>query len=161
MTKLSAVGLLLLVFTVSSVSNAHNQDRTNSNAKMFPLQLLPGYKVFSGSGIDSSSAKIWRDGSVTIELSQGLYVGVDVDSIRKEDVAWREEQIVNGERVICVYTKSNEFVVSIPRLAVNFRGHIQNQQEIAEMLLMVLTYEPRHGYAVEPGAIVPVPQNLK
>jgi hypothetical protein len=64
-------------------------------------------------------------------------------------------------RVICVYTKSNEFVVSIPRLAVNFRRHTQNQQEIAEMLLMVLTYEPSHGYAVEPGAIVPVPQNLK
>jgi preprotein translocase subunit YajC len=89
MIKLSAIGLMLLVFAVSSTSIAHNQDRTNSKTKMFPFQLLPGYKVFSGSGIDSSSATIWRDGGITIELSQGLYVGVDVDSIQTEDVAWR------------------------------------------------------------------------
>jgi hypothetical protein len=36
----------------------------------------------------------------------------------------------------------------------NFQANVRDQQELAEMLLMVLTYEPRQGYAVDPSAVV-------
>jgi hypothetical protein len=84
--------------------------------------------------------------------------GNAAESIDKSQVLWREEQTINGQRVVCVYTKSKELIVSFPKLVANFRAKIRNQNELAAMLLIVLTYEPHQGYAADPGAIVPPPQ---
>lgn len=84
---------------------------------------------------------------------------MEADSVDQNDVAWREEQVVNGQRVICVYTKSNDLIVSDRMRAVNFRGHIRNQQDLTEMLLTVLTHDPVHGYPVELGTVTtPLPR---
>jgi len=111
-----------------------------------------------GSGIDTWGGAIWKVGGLKIEWDSGLHVGVAADLVDKKDVAWRENQVINGQQVICVYTRSNDLIVSFPRLVANFQGHIQHQQDLAEMLLMIMTFEPTHGYAVESGAIVPIPQ---
>jgi hypothetical protein len=153
MKKFSILTIAFFLFAVSPNTTAQSQDRKKCESAKSVLHLLPGYKVDVFWGIDSWSAKISKEGSITIELFQGLHVGVDADAVDKKDVAWREEQVVNGQQVICVYTKSNDLVVSIPQLAVNFRGHTRNQQDLTEMLLMVLTYEPTHGYPVEPGTV--------
>jgi hypothetical protein len=153
MRRLLTLAIAILTLGVPSATRAKNQDRTKDVPKRFPIRLLPGYKATVGYGIDTWGAKIGRDGGITIEFIQGLHVEVEADSFGENDVAWREQQVVNGQQAICVYTKSNDFVVSIPKLAVNFRAHIRNQQDLAEMLLMVLTYEPTHGYPFAPGAV--------
>jgi hypothetical protein len=153
MKKLSILTIAFFVFAVSANTTVQNQNRNKCEAKIFPLQLLPGYKVQEGWGIDGWQAEVRKDGGVNVELYQGLHNGVDAYSVDKKEVSWKDEQVVNGQQVICVYTKSNDLVVSIPHLAVNFRGHIRNQQDLTEMLLMVLTYEPTHGYPVEPGTV--------
>jgi hypothetical protein len=153
MKKLSILTIAFFLFAVSARTTAQNQARKKCESGKSAFQLLPGYKVEVGWGIDSWGAKISKDGGVTIELSQGLHVGVEADSVDQNDIAWREEQVVNGQRVICVYTKSNDLIVSNRVQAANFRGHIRNQQNLTEMLLMVLTYDQVHGYPVEPGAV--------
>ncbi len=153
MKKLWILTVAFLLSAVSANTTAQNQARHKCESPKSMLQLLAGYKVDVGWGIDSWGAKISKDGGVTIEFFQGLHVGVEADSIDQKDVAWREEQVVNGQRLICVYTNSNDLIVSNRMQAVNFRGHIRNQQDLTEMLLMVLTYDPVHGYPVEPGTV--------
>lgn len=153
MTRISVAAVAMLFLAVFSTGIAQNQGRKPGEATTFPVRLLPGYRVGVASDIDSWGAKIWKDGGVTIQLYAGRHIGIDADSIDEKDVDWRAEQVLNTQRVICVYTKSNDLIVSIPRLAVNFRGHIQNPHELSEMLLMVLTYEPNHGYPFEPGTV--------
>jgi hypothetical protein len=153
MRKLSLLAVAFFLFAISARTTAQNQNRKKCESETFVLQLLPGYKADVGWGIDTWGAKISKDGGITIELFQGLHAGVEAESVDQNDVAWREEQVVNGQRVICVYTKSNDLIVSNRIKAVNFRGHVRNQQDLAEMLLMVLTYDPVHGYPVEPGTV--------
>jgi hypothetical protein len=160
MKKLSILTIAVFLCAMSARTTPQNQDRKKCETKIFPLQPLPGYKVQEYWGIDNWQAEIWKDGGVTFELYQGPYNGVDAYSIDKKDVSRRVEQVANGQQVICVYTKSNDLVVSIPHLAVNFRGHIRNQQDLTEMLLTVLTYQPTPGYPVEPGTVtIPCPED--
>ena len=69
------------------------------------------------------------------------YLGRRVD---KNDVAWRAEQLLNGQPVICFYT--NHFVVSIPKLIVNFEANMRSQPDLEERLLMALTQDRAQGY---------------
>jgi hypothetical protein len=158
MTKISALVIVFLLSSVSSPTVAQDRGGAKSEASTFPVRLLPEYKVVASAGIDTWGATISKEGGVKIELYQGLHVGVAADSVETKDVAWREEQVVNGQQVICVYTKSNDLVISIPKLIANFQSHIRSQQDLADMLLMVLTYEPTHGYPVEPGTVVVTPR---
>jgi|HubBroStandDraft_6_1064221.scaffolds.fasta_scaffold02825_3 hypothetical protein len=154
MKRLSTLGLAFLLSVVSLTVIAQSRNATKLPALRSPVQLLTGYKLQIGSGTDTWGGTIWKVGGLKIEWDSGLHVGVAADLVDKKDVAWQEEQVVNGQQVICVYTTSNDLIVSFPRLVTNFQGHIERQQDLAEMLLMILTFEPTHGYAVESGAIV-------
>jgi hypothetical protein len=61
---------------------------------------------------------------------------------------------LNGHHVVVVYGGSGRVAISVLDLVANFQANVRDQQELAEMLLMVLTYEPRQGYAVDPSAVV-------
>lgn len=147
----------LLVFVVISffsfclTTTAQNRYGVRGKAKISPVRLLPGYKVQLTTGADAVGGIIWKDGGMKIDFGMGLHVGVASDLVDKSDVVWREEQVVNGAQVICVYTKSHDFIVSFPRLTTNFQGKIRSQRDLAEMLIMVLTFEPTRGYPVESG----------
>src|SRR5271170_3732461 len=103
MKKLSILTIAFVLFALSANTTAQNQTRKKCESGKSMLQLLPGYKVDEGWGTDTWGAKISKDGGVTIELFQGLHVEVEADSVDQNDVSWREEQVVNGQRLICVY----------------------------------------------------------
>jgi hypothetical protein len=161
MKRLSMIAIAFLLCMAPSMAITQNRDTTASSPTKSPVHLLPGYKIQMSSGADSWGGTIWKDAGLKIEFDSGLHVGVAADLVERKDVAWREQQVINGQEVICVYTDSNNLIVSFPRLVTNFQGHIQHNQDIVEMLLTVLTFEPTHGYAVDPGAIVPIPQRQK
>jgi hypothetical protein len=100
MKMFSILAVSFLVVAASSPTVAPN--RTPDEARTFPVQLLPGYRVKAGASIDSWGAKIWKDSGLTIEFSQGLHEEVEADSVDSKDVVWRDEQLVNSQRVICV-----------------------------------------------------------
>jgi hypothetical protein len=158
MKRLFIWGLPFLLTVVSLMAIAQSRDTAKSPPARSPVHLLSGYKIQIGSGTDTWGGIIWKVDGLKVKFDSGLHVGVATDLVDKKDVAWREEQVVNGQQVICVYMTSNDLIVSFPRLVTNFQGHVQRQQDLAEMLLMILTFEPTHGYGVESGAIVPVPQ---
>lgn len=161
MTKLPILLIAFFLLSGPFTTTAQNQDRAKHAAALLPVQLLSGYQVRIASGIDAWNGTIWKDGGVKIEFDHGSHVGVAADLVEKSDVVWREEQVVNGHQMICVYTKSNHLIVSIPKRIVNFEASIRNHQDLTEMLLMVLTYEPTHGYPVEPATNGAAPQAPK
>ena len=120
-----------------------------------PIQLLPEYKFQVGSTIEGGRhGKIWRQGGPSIAFDIDMYTPSAVDSVEKSQIAWREEQSRNPGRVICIYTKSQDLLITfVTPMPANFRSKIRSQRDLAEVLLMVLTFEPINGYPVDPSTI--------
>jgi hypothetical protein len=56
---------------------------------------------------------------------------------------------------VCVFPGSNHIIVSFgPGRLANFSARISNQKDLAEVLLMALSFDEEHGYAVDPRALV-------
>ncbi len=150
----AALSLLLLAPNSHAQSNSPSISSLVSSSRS-PVVLLSGYKVQIIPGIDSSGGKIWKERGLTIEIELCCGFGNAAESVDKSQILWREEQTFNGQRVVCVYTRSKHLIVSFPKLITNFRAKIRNPNELTEMLLMVLTFEPQQGYVTAPGTIVP------
>jgi hypothetical protein len=159
MMKLSVSVLALLLVCSSSTMTARNQE-SKAGSRLSPVRLLPSYKIQWASGIDTWGGTIWKDNGVKIEFNQGG-VGIATDQVEKDEVVWREEQVLNGEQVVIIYTKSSHLLVAIPKLIVSFEAEIRNQKDLAEMLLMALTWDMAHGYPAEPGAIQTTPKTTR
>jgi hypothetical protein len=159
MTKLPILSLALLLICSPSTITGQNQ-RPAKRATVSPVRLLPGYKIRWASGIDTWSGTIWKENGLKISFSQGG-VGIETDQVDKNEIAWREEQVVNGQQVVIVYMKSGHLLVDIPKLIVGFDATTTSQQDIAEVLLMALTWDTAHGYPAEPGAIETPPKAPK
>lgn len=131
-------------------SQGHGTDQLASSRS--PVRLLPGYKLQIVPGPEGSGGKIWKEGGPVIDFNlPQCCAGIATDSVEKGAVAWRIEQIVEKQRVIVLYTNSNELIVAFPKLISNFHAKIRNPQDLAEVLLMVLTFEPYKGYEMDPG----------
>ena len=157
--------LLSLVFaaTFMPLSSQAQPGPTKWKDNRIPFRLLPGYKITGYAGWEGDAhGKIWRDNGPTIEYGIDIYGGNAVDSIPKEQQLWREEQWVGVNHFVCVYTRSDELVVTVSERAIaNFRAKIQSQKDLTEVLLTILTLEPEHGYAVDPSMIINDRQKLK
>jgi hypothetical protein len=145
---------LALTFATSGAATAQTAKDARS-----AFQLLPGYKVTLTGGSDTSGGRIWKLGGVSIDWNWGQGLGDADAQIGKEQVIWRESQTVNGKEIVCIYSKSKEFLIWLrvgPRdFPTIFRAKIRSQKEMTEMLLMVLSFEPHQGYPVDPSAVVP------
>jgi hypothetical protein len=91
--------------------------------------------------------------------------GTKAASIDRSQVRWREEQTIRGQRVVCVFTRSNPVIVSFgprsffpgalaPGTWPNFSARIRVQKDLAEGLLMAPSFDEEHGYVVDPRALV-------
>jgi hypothetical protein len=101
---------------------------------------------------------------LTIEFESGISEGYAVKSKNKNKYIWYREQIVYGNKVLLALTKSGVGTVWKPENprsskqnhilmvtfpgrfgpndAANFYAEVLNEGEIADMLLMVLTFDP-------------------
>ena len=155
--------LLLLIASPESEVRGQNEGTRQAKKTLFPLRLLPGYKIQSVSGIEGGlGGRIWRESGPDIQfVVLNVYSEDPLRAVERADVLWREEQILNGNPFACVYTKSKELVMSCPAKASFFRAKIQSPRDLTEMLLMVSTFDVEHGYPVDPAMVVPVPLDDK
>jgi hypothetical protein len=151
MRKLPAL-VMTLCFSIPLAITPQSRDEAKGGIKASPVRLLSGYEARLGAAIDTWGGTISKEGGVKIAVSMGCTLGSVADSVGRKDVIWREEQVVNGMQTVYVYTKWHELIVTFPRQCANFQGKIRNQQDLAEMLITVLTFDPTHGYPIEPGA---------
>jgi len=127
------------------------------------IRLLDGYRFERSHTFDTINGVITKSGGLRIEFESGINEGYAVEPKNKTKYIWFREQTVNGHKVMLALAKrgvtpweprvtrnarpANVLMVTFPgrigpQDAANFYGEVANEQEIADMLLMVLTFEP-------------------
>jgi hypothetical protein len=150
--------LILLLLLSSQACGQKSTPPVQNRPSKTPFAMLPDYKVEVYQRIEGGYAgKVWKRGGITMWYGQGVDSGVDTDSVKTQDILWKQEQVINKRKVQCLYTKTHELVVSFPLLAANFRAKARTQQELADMLLMVATFD-LDGYPIDPASLVPTPK---
>jgi hypothetical protein len=115
------------------------------------LQLLPGYVHEPLQGIDSVVGRIVKKGGLTIQYEigrvpkpGGLAIGGDFSNaairLPEKNRRWLKQQVVAGQPVDIAYGKDDLLLVSYPKSGVNFTATAKTPEELADVLLMVLTY---------------------
>lgn len=131
------------------------------------VQLLDGYSATRQSTVDTNSWTIQGKNGLIIHFESGPSEGRAVDLKNEEKYVWHREQTVNGHRVLLALVKpgikmdaaldaernlppGNILLVTFPLSvhrddAANFVGKVANQEEMIDMLLMALTFDPSKG----------------
>jgi hypothetical protein len=146
MWKAVSLALVGSVFAVSALC----EDQPVGKPQ-FPgsIQLLPGYKVSTRMGIESLGGEIFsRD--MRIYFDVGVNTGNWTSAAPDNSILWQRKQMLHRHHVVCVYTIQKELIVTFPYLTANFRAKVNSKQDMADMLLMVLSYEPVAGTPPEP-----------
>lgn len=128
------------------------------------LKLLSGYKYKRSRTFDTVNGLVYKEGGLQIEFESGTGEGYAADPKRKEKYLWFRQQQINGRVVFVALASPGEGIVWEPKEwrgsthrrilivtfpgdmspldAANFYAEILDDQEIADVLLMVLTFDP-------------------
>ncbi len=110
------------------------------------ISLLQRYSDHRLPGIDSTVGEISKSdtGGLKIEYDIGEMAGVETECKGcgwTDGEVWRKKVIVDGEPVTVVYTSKKMLIVSFPKLTANFHGTVNSPEDMADMLLMTMTYK--------------------
>lgn len=128
------------------------------------LRLLDGYQYKRSNTVDTINGVIYREGGLSIEFESGISEGYAADPKERAKYIWYREQVVGGHKVMLALTRpgmgaawkpekprgsppGNILIVTFPGSfgpldAANFYAEVLNEQEVADTLLMVLTFDP-------------------
>jgi hypothetical protein len=106
------------------------------------MWLLPGYRHERFDRIDSSPGRIWKEGGLEICYDIGGLAGNYVKgkvSKEKDKLVWHKEQTVAGRTVQLCLTKDRVLFATVGGTA-NFWAKVKSDEDTADLLLMVVTY---------------------
>jgi hypothetical protein len=118
----------------------------------FEIRLLPGFTHEPLQGIDSIVGRIAKKDGVQIQYEMGripqgtLRLGGDFVNqalqLPEKERLWLKEQIAGGRKVHVAYSKEQRLIVSTASATegVNFTAVARTPSEVADVLLMVLTF---------------------
>ena len=113
------------------------------------IRLLPGYSHESIQGIDTRVGRIWKDGGPTIRYDIGWFAGNHASNlVESTKYSWSIAHAINGRRFRLTMENTERLVVTFEQDIANFfASPISDQQDLAEVLLMLLTYNPQESPA--------------
>lgn len=143
----SKLCFLLVVAAVSSLSHSG----IFAANPIGGMRLLAGYKHQPLQGIDSVVGKVEKKDGLRINYEIGhvtkpgapRFGGSFSDRPKlapKDKVRWYREQTVNGQATHIAYRKDGMLMVSYPKQGMNLWVTVRTADEMAEALLMILTY---------------------
>jgi hypothetical protein len=106
------------------------------------MKLLSGYQHQKLQGIDTHVGKVWKDGGLSIQYDIGKLAGNYAKAQAKDEPLWHKEQVIGGRTLHLALAKDKKFYVTLPEWNANFWGQVKTEEDIADILLMVLTYSP-------------------
>jgi len=157
MSKLIAT-TVFVILTVSLLSA--------SDLPLGGMRLIDGYALRRESAVDAAAWRIEKQNGPRIEFESGPSEGSWADPKDMKEYTWYRERIVNRHSVRLAPTKPGlrtvwdekgdispgnvlliTFLLGGPRSAntANFKVKIANPAEVADVLLMVLTFDPAKG----------------
>lgn len=143
-SRLTSIGVLFLL--VGLQVNAQGADDPPGK-----LALLPGYKHEPLQGIDSIVGRISKPKGLVIQYEIGRVVkpgaprlGGDftnqAKAIPMAELKWFKEQRIGEQAVNVALSKQDVLFVTYPDSGVNFTVTVKTPEELADALLMLLTY---------------------
>jgi len=146
--------LVLMAFTSFTALLAIEPTAYSADDRIGGIQLLPGYKHEKLQGIDSVVGRIVNPKGLTIHYDIGgipkgaiRFGGSFIDRPVKTPPAqlrWFKQQMVQGEPVHIAYLKNDTLLVSFPKSlpgkGINFSAKVKTPDEMADVLLMLLTF---------------------
>ena len=156
------ISLSLAIFLLVSTHVGGRQDPLGG------IKLLEGYSVNHASAVDAATWSIEKRDGLRILFEAGLNEGSWANPGEKSKYSWYREQKVNGFTVRFALIKNglktqwgptdshglplgNILLVSFlldgdkSSHTANFSAKVANAQEIADSLLMVMTFDPSKG----------------
>lgn len=106
------------------------------------IKLLSGYKHKKLQGIDTRVGEFSKEGGLSIKYDIGRLAGNYAKSQAKEEPLWHKEQVIGGRPVHLTLAKDKTLFVTLPEANANFYGTAKSEEDIADILLMVLSYAP-------------------
>lgn len=138
--------LFVLLFCLFAFSVSAQDKQTKNQPKPSPppgrIKLLDGYTHFREQGIDTSVGRIKKEGGLDIAYDIGHLAGEYTNTcVRdKNNCVWFKEQKLELEVVKIALTKDGEIIATFPKTTANFFARVKSQEDIADFLIMILTY---------------------
>jgi len=105
------------------------------------IRLLEGYQHETFQGIDTQVGRLWKNGGPEVHYDIGALAG---NHARQTEMRrWSKRQTVGANSFTLTMRTDDSLVLTFDKNTANFfiRG-IRTQEELAEVLLMLLTYNP-------------------
>ena len=140
------VALCLIILACATTSDAQEADSPPGG-----IRLLPDYTHKTLQGFDSRPGLISKKDGLQIRYDIGRVrkaglIGLGGDfsdqtkSVPAKDRHWYKEQLISGKRVHLAYTKKGVLRASYPESGINFNVEAKTHEELAEALLIILSY---------------------
>lgn len=115
------------------------------------IKLIKGYKHQSIPADDAVSGEIYKEHELVIRYEMGGMQGITANPRNKKKYKWYKEQIINGRQVNIALTQDDDLIVSFilgpnpetTTYAANFTARISNPEDLADALIMILTFDSR------------------
>lgn len=105
------------------------------------IKLLQGYVHIKKRGIDTSVGEISKPGGLTIQYDNGALAGrVAGYHCGRGECVWYKKQRVYGRDLWIGQTSKGTIFATFPEIYVNFYAQTRSPEDIADFLMMVMTY---------------------
>ena len=141
--KLILFVLTFCLFTISASAQDQNlRKRDGITPPPGGIKLLSGYVHIPGRGIDSTVGSIKKEGRLNIRYDIGVLAGEYVNHCRRDNTCvWYKEQQLNAGLVKIALQRNGFIVATFPRTMANFYTEARTEEDVAEFLLMILTFD--------------------
>lgn len=142
--------ILLLIFFVITMTFSVSAQNTKNLILPKPtpdpppgnIELFDGYTHTRKQGYDSSVGEISKPNGITIHYDIGQMAGRFAGRCRiTNDCLWYKGQKINGREVWISLTKAGHITATFPKEYANFWADTKSQEDIADFLIMILTYK--------------------
>jgi hypothetical protein len=131
----------VLLFCSISFSALAQDKQPDASSPPGGIKLLDGYLHFPEKGIDTSVGRITKKGGLNITYDIGRLAGEYVNNcVRNKSCAWYKLQQLKDGLVKIALTKDGTIIATFPRTTANFVAEVKSQEDIADFLIMILTY---------------------
>jgi hypothetical protein len=108
------------------------------------MRLLEGYSHERKLSYDTQTGRIWKEGGPQIRYDIGKWAGHHARSLKDRGrFIWSKKQTFNGHPVHLTMENERRLVVTFDEDHANFFvDNVKNQEDLADVLLMLMTYTP-------------------
>ncbi len=109
------------------------------------INLVDGYIHTKKQGIDTAVGEISKSNHLKINYDIGFLASNYASRIYNdlgENVAWYKLQKVNDMTLYLIRGKDGTIVATFPETCANFYAKTTSDEEVADFILMIMTYKP-------------------